>query len=332
MKKFKESSFGKIINENKGILIVLIILMILLTISTPTFFTPNNLITLTQQITNNMFIALAMTLVIITGGIDLSVGSTVAFSGTICVGLIINLGLSIPVAIAICLALGLAIGAFNGVIITKFKLPPFIVTLGTMNIVRGAAYIYTGGSSMRIRNDAFNNIGTYRIFGIIPIPIVYMVILIIIFSILLSKIKFGTYVYAIGGNREATRFSGINIEKTELIVYILSGIMAAFAGIVLAAKMYSAQPSVGQGYEMDAIAASVLGGVSMSGGVGNISGTVIGAVVIGIVSNGLNLLGISSFWQLVVMGIIILIAVIIDSQKNYISDRRKGKNAKEGEA
>lgn len=317
-----KNDFKNIFTKNKGIILVLLAMVVLLSLLSPVFLTTNNIISLVQQITINMFIALAMTLVIITGGIDLSVGSIVALSSTITVGLIVNNDIPLFIAILIGLAIGVITGLLNGVIITNFKLPPFIVTLATMNIVRGIAYIYSGGSSIRITDDSFTNLGTSQLFGVIPIPILYMIVFIILFSILLSKSKLGTYIYAIGGNREAARLSGINTLKTEVIVYTIAGFMAAFAGIVLAARMYSGQPSVGQGYEMDAIAASVLGGVSMAGGKGNISGTVFGAIVIGIVSNGLNLLGISSFWQLVVMGIIILAAVIVDSQKDFFKFRR----------
>lgn len=317
-----KNDFKNIFTKNKGIILVLLAMVVLLSLLSPVFLTTNNIISLVQQITINMFIALAMSLVIITGGIDLSVGSIVALSSTITVGLIVNNGIPLFIAILIGLVIGVITGLLNGVIITKFKLPPFIVTLATMNVVRGIAYIYSGGSSIRITGDSFTNLGTSQLFGVLPIPILYMIVFIILFSILLSKSKFGTYIYAIGGNREAARLSGINTLKTEIIVYTIAGFMAAFAGIVLAARMYSGQPSVGQGYEMDAIAASVLGGVSMAGGKGNISGTVFGAIVIGIVSNGLNLLGISSFWQLVVMGIIILAAVIVDSQKDFFKFRR----------
>lgn len=314
----KNNSLLEILKVNRGIIAVLVVLFVFLSIFSPVFLSVNNLITLLQQITNNMFIALAMTLVIITGGIDLSVGAIVALVGTLSVGLIINQNVPILLSVLIALLLGATIGAINGCIISKFSLPPFIVTLATMNIARGAAYLYSGGSSLRITEEIFNKIGTIRIFGLIPIPIVYMIVFIFIFSILLSKTKFGTGVYAIGGNREAARLSGINTKRIELLVYTLSGFMAAFAGIVLAARMFSGQPSIGEGYEMDAIAASVLGGVSMSGGKGRVSGTVFGALVIGIVSNGLNLLGVSSFWQLVVMGVIILVAVIIDAQKDIL--------------
>ena len=168
-------------------------------------------------------------------------------------------------------------------------------------------------------------IGTGYLINIIPLPVVYMIILIIVFSFLLSKTKFGTYVYAIGGNREAARLSGVPIKKVEIIVFTLSGALAAFAGLVLASRMYSGQPSVGSGYEMDAIAACVLGGTSMAGGRGRISGTVFGAMVIGIISNGLNLIGVSSYWQLIVKGLIIACAVVLDSQKGNLALLRKKK-------
>jgi ribose transport system permease protein len=173
-------------------------------------------------------------------------------------------------------------------VVSKFRVPAFIITMAMMNVCNGIAYVYSGGQSTRITDKFFIAIGTGYLFNIIPLPVVYMVILIIVFSFLLSKTKFGTYVYAIGGNREAARLSGVPIKKVEIIVFTLSGALAAFAGLVLASRMYSGQPSVGSGYEMDAIAACVLGGTSMAGGRGRISGTVFGAMVIGIISNGLN--------------------------------------------
>ena len=223
------------------------------------------------------------------------------------------------------LVLGALVGFVNGGIVAMFNVPAFIVTLATMNIAKGIAYIYTGGQSTRITDDAFAMLGTGYLFGIIPLPVVYMTILVIVFIILLGKTKFGTYVYALGGNRESARLSGVPIKKIEVLVFTISGLLAAFAGIVLASRMYSGQPTAGDGYEMDAIAACVLGGVSMSGGVGRISGTVFGAIVIGVISNGLNLMGVSSFWQLVVKGIIILAAIILDSRKDMISAKFKKK-------
>ncbi|HUC92408.1 MAG TPA: ABC transporter permease [Paenibacillus sp.] len=304
-----------IIRGNIGIIIVLLLLFITLSFTSDVFLTNDNLITVLRQISINVFLALGMTLVIILAGIDLSVGAVVALSGTLTVGLIVSGGLPVPLAILIGLLLGTALGFLNGCIVTQFKLPAFIVTLATMNVAQGVAYLYSGGQSERIRNEAYTSIGTGQLFGFLPLPVLYMFVLIFIFSVLLNKTKFGTYVYAIGGNREAARLSGVPIKKVEIAVYTLTGLLAAFAGIVLSARMYSGQPSVGQGYEMDAIAACVLGGVSMAGGRGRISGTIFGAMVIGVISNGLNLMGVSSFWQLVVKGIIILIAILVDAQK-----------------
>lgn len=309
------NAFTTMFRNNAGIIFVLLILCIVLSIVSPVFLTADNLITVLRQVSNNVFLALGMTLIMILGGIDLSVGATVAVSGTLTVGFIVNNGMPIPVAIMLGIVIGTLIGFFNGVIIAQFKLPAFIVTLATMNVAQGIAYIYSGGRSARITNSAYTQIGTGKLFGFLPLPVLYMTILIIIFIILLNKTRFGTNIYAIGGNREAARLSGVPSKKVEITVYTIAGLLAALAGIVLSARMYSGQPSVGQGYEMDAIAACVLGGVSMAGGRGRISGTIFGVMIIGVVSNGLNLLGVSSFWQLLVKGLIILSAVLIDAQK-----------------
>ncbi|HIW32364.1 MAG TPA: ABC transporter permease [Candidatus Paenibacillus intestinavium] len=303
------------LKNNAGIIVVLLILCVILSIASPVFLTTDNLISVLRQVSNNVFLALGMTLIMILGGIDLSVGAIVAVSGTLTVGLIVNNGLPIPIAILCGILIGVAVGFLNGLIIAKFKLPAFIVTLATMNIASGIAYIYSGGRSTRITDSAFTSIGTGKLFGFIPLPVIYMIIFIIIFMVVLNKTKFGTNIYAIGGNREAARLSGVPSMKVEITVYTIAGLLAAIAGIVLAARMYSGQPSVGSGYEMDAIAACVLGGVSMAGGRGRISGTIFGVLIIGVVSNGLNLMGVSSFWQLLIKGLIILIAVLIDAQK-----------------
>lgn len=311
----KNSALTAMFKNNIGIIFVLLILCVILSIVSPVFLTTENLITVLRQVSNNVFLALGMTLVMILGGIDLSVGAIVAVSGTLTVGFMVNNGIPMPVAIVMGILIGTLLGFFNGVVITQFKLPAFIVTLATMNIAQGIAYIYSGGRSTRITNDAYTQLGTGKLFGFLPLPVLYMIILIIIFIVLLNKTKFGTNIFAIGGNREAARLSGVRIKKVEIAVYTLAGLLSALAGIVLSARMYSGQPSVGQGYEMDAIAACVLGGVSMAGGRGRISGTIFGVMIIGVVSNGLNLMGVSSFWQLLVKGLIILIAVLIDAQK-----------------
>ena len=304
------------IRSNIGIICVLLIIGVFLSLLSDKFLTSGNLISVMRQISINVYIALGMTLVIILGGIDLSVGAIVALTGTVTVGLIVNTGLPIAAAIAIGLLIGVVCGFISGTMVAEFKLPAFIVTMAMMNIARGAANVYSGGRSTRITDEFFSSIGSGYLFGVIPLPVIYMVVLIILITVVLNKTKFGTYIYAIGGNRESARLSGVPIKKVEIAVFTIIGLLSAFAGLVLASRMYSGQPSVGAGYELDAIAACVLGGVSMSGGKGRISGTVFGAMVIGFISNGLNLMNVNSFWQLVVKGIIILIAVVIDSQKN----------------
>ena len=285
----KRNPFTSIIKGNIGIIAVLIIMCVIVSIATDKFLTTNNIISVLRQISINTYIALGMTLVIILGHIDLSVGSIVAMSGTLTVGLTVNQGMPLIVAIIIGLAVGTLAGFISGFIVSHFKVPAFIITMAMMNIASGIAYVYTGGQSTRITDKMFIAIGTGYLFNVIPLPVVYMVILIAIFSFLLSKTKFGTYVYA------------------------------AFAGLVLCSRMYSGQPSVGSGYELDAIAACVLGGTSMTGGKGRISGTVFGAMVIGIISNGLNLIGVSSYWQLIIKGLIIACAVLLDCQKDKIA-------------
>lgn len=312
-----------IVKNNVGILSVLVLLCVIVSIATSKFLKPNNLISVLRQISINTYIALGMTLIIILGHIDLSVGAIVAMSGTLTVGFIVTQGLPIPVAILLGILLGMAAGMISGMIVTYFRVPAFIITMAMMNVCSGVAYVYSGGQATRINDDFFSAIGTGYLFNTIPLPVVYMIILIIVISFLLGKTKFGTYIYAIGGNREAARLSGVPIKKVEIAVFTISGVLSAFAGLVLCSRMYSGQPSVGNGYELDAIAACVLGGTSMSGGKGRISGTIFGAMVIGIISNGLNLIGVSSYWQLIVKGLIIACAVLLDSQKGKISLLKK---------
>ena len=312
-----------IVKNNVGILSVLVLLCVIVSIATSKFLKPNNLISVLRQISINAYIALGMTLIIILGHIDLSVGAIVAMSGTLTVGFVVTQGLPIPVAILLGILLGMAAGMISGMIVTYFRVPAFIITMAMMNVCSGVAYVYSGGQATRINDDFFSAIGTGYLFNTIPLPVVYMIILIIVISFLLGKTKFGTYIYAIGGNREAARLSGVPIKKVEIAVFTISGVLSAFAGLVLCSRMYSGQPSVGNGYELDAIAACVLGGTSMSGGKGRISGTIFGAMVIGIISNGLNLIGVSSYWQLIVKGLIIACAVLLDSQKGKISLLKK---------
>lgn len=252
----KKSTAGNsvlsVFTGNTGIIGVLVILCVVVALATDKFLTPSNIISVLRQISINTYIALGMTLIIILGHIDLAVGAIVAMSGTLTVGFVVNQGLPIGVAIAAGIIIGVVAGLIDGMVVSKFRVPAFIITMAMMNVCNGIAYVYSGGQSTRITDKFFIAIGTGYLFNIIPLPVVYMIILIIVFSFLLSKTKFGTYVYAIGGNREAARLSGVPIKKVEIIVFTLSGALAAFAGLVLASRMYSGQPSVGSGYEMDA--------------------------------------------------------------------------------
>ncbi|WLS93035.1 ABC transporter permease [Gilliamella apis] len=307
-------SFKNFITNNIGILIALLLISIILSFASPVFLSQENMLSVLRQVSTNMCLALGMTLIIILGGIDLSVGSIVAMAGTLTVGFISIGEMGIVPAILLGLFIGTLCGAANGVAIAYTGIPPFIVTLAMMMIARGVGYIYSGGQSIRIFDESFTSIGTGYL-GMIPYPVIYMVVFIVVMLVVVNRTRLGTYIYALGGNREAARLSGIAIKRVEIIVYTIAGFLAAFAGIVLAARMYSGQPSVAQGYEMDAIAACVLGGISMSGGIGRISGTILGVIVIGIINNGLNLLGVNSFWQLVAKGVIIFLAVYVDMLK-----------------
>ena len=283
----KRNALVEIVRANLGIMIVIVIIGLILSFLSPVFLTPNNLRTVLLEISTNTYIALGMTLVMILGGIDLSVGSIVAMSGTLTVGFMALNHQPMWLAAILGLGMGAAIGLINGLVVAFFKIPSFIVTLGMLNVARGVAYVYSGGRSTRMMNPAFTGVGSGYLW-VLPLPVLYMVALIVIFVVALNLTKFGTYVYAIGGNRESARLSGVPIKKVEIATFIISGVLAAFAGLVLSARMFSGQPSVGIGYELDAIAACVLGGVSMAGGIGRISGTIFGAIVIGIISNGLN--------------------------------------------
>lgn len=310
----------KLIRENAGILIGLAVLVVFITIMNNDFLTTQNLLNVLRQVSTNMFIAVGMTLVIILAGIDLSVGSIMALAGVVTGGLIAFSGVPIWVAVLAGLLVGVVFGLINGYFTAYKFMPAFIVTLATMNIARGAAYVYTDGKPIRVMSDEFNFIGSGYV-GPIPVPVIYMAVIIIIGSLIMNRTKLGRYMYAVGGNMEAARFSGINTKRVQLFAYTLSGFLAAFSGIVLASRMFSGQPTAGQGAELDAIAAVVLGGTSMSGGKGRIGGTVIGVLIIGVLSNGLNLMGVNSFWQYIVKGIVILIAVYVDLMKKQREER-----------
>ncbi|MBQ6776565.1 MAG: ABC transporter permease [Synergistaceae bacterium] len=310
-----QNGVTRYLKENMGTLIGLFAMCLVLSFTTNgVFYSQRNLINVLRQVSSNACLAFGMTFAIITGGIDLSVGSILALSGTLSAGLIVHSGFEPMQAVCIAIALGTLLGLFNGFVIAKTSIPPFIVTLAMMQIARGAAYIYSNGQPIRAMIPEYTVIGTGYL-GPIPLPVVYMVVFLIICVLLLSKTRFGRHVYAVGGNDKAAIFSGVNVARTKMLVYTMSGFLAAFTGVVLCARMSSGQPTAGVGFEMDAIAATVLGGTSMSGGVGKIGSTMIGVLIIGVLNNGLNLLGLNSFWQQIAKGVVILLAVYVDMLK-----------------
>ncbi|MEV5029470.1 ABC transporter permease [Paenibacillus sp. LPE1-1-1.1] len=308
-KKQRSSTLQKL-----GPLIGLLIITVILIIASPNFLTVNNILNVFRQVSINALIAFGMTFVILTGGIDLSVGATLALSGALTAGLL-NGGMDPLTAIIIGLVAGGVMGAINGLLITKTKIAPFIATLATMTIYRGLALVYTDGRPITgFESELFTLVGGGYFFGV-PVPVIITIIIFAVLFFILRKTTFGRNIYAIGGNEEASLLSGIKTGRFKIYVYALTGLLSSLAGIILTSRLNSAQANAGTGYELDAIAAVVLGGTSLSGGKGWIVGTLVGALIIGVLNNGLNLLGVSSFYQQVVKGMVILLAVLLDRKK-----------------
>jgi ribose transport system permease protein len=314
--KFNKSSIKEFILKNKP-LFVLLILCLAMAMLSDRFWTWGNIVTVLRQTSINAVIATGMTFAILVGGIDLSIGSVLAICGAIAATLIAN-GMDTALVILITLMLGLSIGLVNGLLISKGRLQPFIATLGTMTLLRGLTLVYTQGKPISANgaagSDAFSNIGTGYFLNI-PIPVFIMLLVFIIAYYILRHLRIGRYIYALGSNEEATMYSGIKTDNVKFFVYGASGLLAALGGIIITSRLGSAQPTAGMGYELDAIAAVVLGGTSMAGGVGTIFGTAIGALIIGILNNALNLLQVPSYFQDVAKGVVILIAVLLDRKQ-----------------
>ena len=297
-------------------LIALIFLIVVVSFLNPNFFTVDNILNILRQTSVNAIIAVGMTLVILTAGIDLSVGSVLALCGAFAASMI---ALEVPVLVAVPTALvaGAALGAISGIIIAKGKVQAFIATLVTMTLLRGVTMVYTEGRPISTgftdTADAFAWFGTGYALGI-PVPVWLMVVVFAAAWYLLNHTRFGRYVYALGGNESATRLSGINVDRVKIGVYAICGMLAALAGIIVTSRLSSAQPTAGMGYELDAIAAVVLGGTSLMGGKGRIMGTLIGALIIGFLNNALNLLDVSSYYQMIAKAVVILLAVLVDNK------------------
>jgi ribose transport system permease protein len=302
-------------------LIALLIMVIAMSLLSDTFLTPENGWNILRQISVNLCLSIGMTLIILSGGIDLSVGAILALSGAVAAGLLRNgipipafdvlLQFTVPGAIISGIVVGLALGAFNGFVITRFRLPPFVATLGMFSIARGLTMLWTGGFPITGLAASFGFIGTGIVLGV-PMPVWICLALVAIFVVVTQRTRFGRYLYAVGGNERAARLTGLRVNRVKLWVYTLGGGLAGVAGLLVTARLDSAQPNAGLGYELDSIAAVVIGGTSLSGGRGSIMGTVLGCLIIGVLNNGLFLLNVSPFWQQVIKGLVILVAVAID--------------------
>lgn len=291
-----------------GVLVVFVLLFAVSCMLSDRFLQTSNLFNILRQISMFGILSVGMTFVIVSGGIDLSVGSIIALVCVITANMVNDHGI-IP-AILVALLVGALVGLINGVGIAYGKLQPFIMTLGTMYMASGAASIYTNGTPISIKGN-FSKIGNSMLFNTIPLPAIYFIVILIAAYLVMRNTRFGRHVYSIGSNKEATRLAGVDVKKVTLSVYILSGVLAAVTGIIFAAQMASGSPVAGEGYEMNAITAAVVGGTSMSGGKGNLLGTFLGAVIMGILSNIMNLCGVSSYWQTVLTGLILVVAILV---------------------
>ncbi len=294
---------------------VLIVLMVILTIMQPTFLSVKNLINIVLQASVVSMLAIGMTFIIISGGINLAVGSTMALCVVVAGDMVVNKGANFIVAFGLCILIGIISGFFEGVLISKLNIPPFIVTLGTMSLWRGIALEYVHGEAIYGLPDGLTWLGSYKI-GTgnfqIPVAVLCVILLFFIAWFVLSKTRFGMHVYAVGGNEHATNLSGVSVSKTKIAIYTLAGFMCSIAAIITLGRMNGAIATVGEGYELDAIASVAIGGASMSGGKGKMWGTFIGAMILQVIRNGMNFLQVSPYYQKMVIGLVIIVAVGID--------------------
>jgi ribose/xylose/arabinose/galactoside ABC-type transport system permease subunit len=295
-----------------GLLAVILLLVLIISLIKPVFMSGENIINVLRQVSINGVLAIGITFVIMTGGIDLSIGSIVAITAVI-IGSLLEKGYGLAASISISMTAALAFGLFNGLLIAVGGLPPFIATLSNMTIARGFALVYANGRNFVIVHDGFLRIGKGSIFGI-PIPIWILLAVCILAYIVFNFTVFGRHIYAFGGNRQAAKLAGVRTRLVEISAYMITGLMSGLAAIILASRTSAGQPTAGTGYELDAIAAAAIGGISMVGGSGTIGGTIMGFIIIGVMLNSLTLLNVSSFYQQIVKGIIIIVAVMLDMQ------------------
>lgn len=316
----KERKFLELLKRFQSLL-ALVLMVTALALTTDKFFTVDNSLNVLRQICANMCLSVGMTIIILSGGIDLSVGAVLALAGAVAAGLLKN-GVVIPGtdvfievtvsgAILAGLLVGIVCGWFNGFVITRFKLPPFVATLGMLSIARGLTMLWTGGFPITRLGDNFDFMGAGHLLGV-PMPVLISAMLVLIFIVLMKRTRFGRNIYAVGGNERAATLSGLNVNRIKLLVYTIGGGLCGVAGLLVTARLDSATPNAGLGYELDSIAAVVIGGTSLNGGRGTIMGTVLGCLIIGVLNNGLVILEVSPFWQQVIKGVVILVAVGLD--------------------
>ena len=293
------------------LVILLVIEIVLFSILSKNYLSITNIINIFRQVSVVGISSMGMFMIILLGDIDLSVGAVYAIVGVLCAKTFIATE-SAFLVILVAVAIGVLVGLFNGVITAKLRVPAFITTLAAMNICRGAAYILTGGSPIGVTNPKFTFLGSGYIANVIPLPIIFFLMIVLLCYFLINHTRFGRYVYACGGNSQASKWSGINTDRVKIIVFVLAGLLNGIAAIILAGRLGGGLPATGEGSEMDAITAVVLGGTSMSGGKGKLWGVILGVLIIGFLSTGLTMIGVSSYWQKVIKGIIILAAVVLD--------------------
>lgn len=298
-----------------GIVFIMIGMIVLLSVTTKNFLSYNNILNVLSTISINGCIALGMCIVITAGGIDLTVGALLAW-GSIVAGLVLQSTQSIPLACLAAVATSAVMGFITGLLISQFNLFPFVATLAMQLVIRGLATALSGGASFPVAVSAFTKIGLGKAFNVVPIPAIILLVLVVVAYILMHWTRFGRYVYAIGGNRDAAIASGVNVYWINVWTYVISGIFTGIAALIMTAKINASQPNIGTGYETDAIAACVIGGTSFAGGVSTIPGTLVGIIIIGLIYNGMNLIGVQSYWQTVCKGVLILLAVLLDKFMN----------------
>ena len=314
-------------NENKALkfvnnyrqIIILLAEIIIFSLISNRFLSVGNLTNVLKQVSINAILAAAVSFAIILGGIDISVGSVVGFTGAVAAALVVR-DLPLIVVLAAALLIGALAGLINGIFVAYFDLQPMIVTLATLSVFRGATLVFTNGATVAMSKgacaDSFKFLGSGKIFGFLYMPVVIMILVFILVYYIQNKTSFGRHMYAVGGNEEASYLSGLNVRKIKLYSHVICGVLAGLAGAVMCARVGSAQPTAGESYEMDAIAACVVGGTSLRGGEGRIAMTLVGAIIIGMINNILNIMNVSSYWQTIVKGVVILAAVMMDRKSS----------------